>query len=134
MAETALKIAPEFKRKRLKALDFSNHRPNAATLRTVVSKPKPDPVRYEDVFGAFKPYRRTTGEDMMIIRVFMHKRGLPEIPEHFRITEFASAMQWKLLPRHAWQHFYLADIVEARRFLAEWARALLPQLSTAAAA
>ena len=129
MAQAAIKPNTEYKRRKKRAIDFSSHRNKSSTFRAVANNPKPDPVRYEDVFSEKHPWKRTTGEEILIIRSFMHMQGLPEIPEHFTIPQFASAMQWYLRPRYAWQHFYGREITEARRFISEWARVLLPRLS-----
>ena len=133
MAQTAIKLDTEYKRKKQKALDFSRHKNRSAVLRTVSSNPKREPTRFEDIFDGKHPWKRTTGEEMLIIRAFMYRKGLPEVPEHFTVPQFASAMQWHMIPRHAWKHFVGSEVVAARRFISEWARALLPQLSTAAA-
>lgn len=129
MTKTALKT--EYKRKKPpRTVDFAGHKPQADTARrSAAPLPlKAPPVSYREVFGIFKPQLRTTGEDMLIIRAFMHRQGLPEVPEHFSIPQFASAMQWKMRPRYAWQHFVWFEVAAARAFISAWASALLPQM------
>jgi hypothetical protein len=89
-------------------------------------------VSYEDLFGVFKPYRRTVGENMLILREWLRRSGYWEPPLDFTITEFANAMQWGWRPRHAWLHFFDDGTdrskLEKRRasaFLARWADKVL---------
>lgn len=71
---------------------------------------------------------RSVAEDILILRSWMASKGLREIDPMFSICEFASCFERLVRPRHAWTHFAAAEEPRARRFLAEQAAALLPEI------
>lgn len=105
-------------------LVFKGYKSSAVVLQH--AKPKPPRVEFEELFG--KRQRQTTGEAVLILREWMRQNGLPEISEHFRVCEFASVFERFVKPRCHWRHFYRHEEHEARRFLEQWASALLPHL------
>lgn len=122
---TATAIRQNVKRRITEAdtLIFEGYKAPAAVLQ--YAKPKPARVEFAELFGY---ERQTTGEHVNIIRAWMDQNGLPQINEHFRICEFASVFERYVKPRCHWRHFYRSEEHEARQFLEQWARALLPQL------
>ena len=93
----------------------------AASCGRLVLAFKPPRVEYAELF-AFKP--QSIGERIAIVRAWMAKEGLPEIPEEVSIATFATICARFLLPRHAWPLFERRR--EAEAFITEWASKLLP--------
>jgi hypothetical protein len=107
-------------------IDFTDYKPNAVRVSAKRRKSvAPVPILqvasaridYSELFGTLRWIERTTGEDVLIIREWMARKGLPEIPEDWPPASFASAIQWKTKPRHAWVHFYASDTAHARQYL-----------------
>lgn len=129
MTATARKRQPQdWQRQKTEAeaLSFVGYKPNAVVFQH--AKPKPPRVEYEEVFGV---RRQTTGEHMSILHAWIRLKGYPAINQNFGICSFASVFERYVKPRHAWRHFFPGQTPDARKFLAQWASALLPQVMEA---
>jgi hypothetical protein len=101
-------------------------KPAAQPHRQVVGFKEPT-VSYQDIFGAY-PTKTTVGAYISIIRAYLHREGVPEIPERISVTSFATVAARFLLPRHAWPLFngkVVGDKDRAVKFLRKWAQDLL---------
>lgn len=109
-----------------RAVDKSG-RKAVAHVVTAFRQPSPS---YRDVFGQDKPDARTTGEDLMILRAYMHLKGFPEIPEQRSVSTFATLLSRFILPRRDWRVFSsgIADTEAARAFCRQQATQLLPEV------
>lgn len=123
------------------AVDFTGYKPQADTHRRggqigsdSLPISRPASPTYEEIFGTFKPQLRSTGENMQILRAFMHVEGLPPIPERCSIAVFATLLSRFVAPRRSWQVFAKHQERAARAFLGEWASAVLPRLMESPAA
>ncbi len=118
---------PRVAKDRQKKTVIVTNKPRAATV-SYFKRPKGTP-NYAEVFGVFKPYMRSTGEDIMILRTYMHLEGLPEVPENRGILAFATVLSRFVLPRCKWPFFADTPIgrAEARTFLKQQADLRLPR-------
>lgn len=103
-------------------------KPNADTVRRF-KRPTGTPD-YVEVFGSFKPHMRSTGEDIMILRAYMHLEGLPEIPENRGLLTFATVFSRFVLARCVWPFFpdSASGRASARKFLKTQADLQLPRV------
>lgn len=108
-----------------KTIVIERKKPSASALN--FKRPSGTP-RYEEIFDTFKPELRTVGEDILVIRAWLHKSGIPPMPEEINISTFATVAARFLLPRRDWQMFTetAAGQCAARKFLREWSIKLLP--------
>jgi hypothetical protein len=95
-------------------------------VKPKATKLKSEPRVSNEFLGVFQS--RSTIEDILVCRSWMHLRGLKPIDELFTITEFTSCLERLVRPRHAWTHFAENEEPRARRFLADMAKKLLPEL------
>lgn len=74
-----------------------------------------------EVFGKDKPEQRSVGENILILRAYMHLNGLPPIDERETIPVFATIFARHVLPRRSWPLFGSSQKTHAEAFIAEWA-------------
>lgn len=80
-----------------------------------------------EVFGKGRPELRSMGENMLIIRAWMHLKGHAPIREKVSPPSFANIAARFLLPRHSWPHF--DNVRGASAFLAEWGGKLVDEVA-----
>lgn len=110
--------------------DIEQRARHAHAGKAQVLRFKPTSPSYEEIFGKPRPGQSTTGNDIAILRAYMHVKGMPEIDESEPISTFATLFSRQVLPRHKWRVFPkgLRGTAEARDCLKQWAAALLPEV------
>ncbi len=83
-----------------------------------------------EVFGKDKPSARSLGENVLVLRAWMHLNGHPPIPEAEPMTTFATLIGRLVLPRRAWPLFRRGETRSASAFIAEWADKLYPEVGS----
>lgn len=102
-----------------------------ATGRTAIAQfrqPAGTPSYFE-VFGKDKPTARTLGENILIIRAWMHLEGHPPIPVSETVSTFATVSARFMLPRYKWPLFSDAEKAKAEAFIAEHAGKLYSKVA-----
>ena len=114
----------------------SGFRIDDVTGRNAVAKfRRPDGTpSYFEVFGKDKPKARSLGENILIIRAWMHLEGHPPLPERSSVQTFATVSARFFLPRYKWPLFSQSQKAQAAAFIAEWADKLYDQVSRSKAA
>lgn len=84
-------------------------------------------VSHDEMFGhLLKPYSRTLGEDMQLIRAWMYQQGIPEIAERTTAQAFAMIASRFMLPRRQWPFFEVGPVgkLKAKAWIASTAAEL----------
>jgi len=84
---------------------------------------------YFEVFGKDKPERRSVGENILVLRAFMHLEGRPPIDERCAVYTFATLFGRCVLPRRDWPLFSKEQKTEAEAFVATWAAKLYGEVA-----
>lgn len=85
---------------------------------------------YFDVFGKSKPDNRSLGENILILRAWMHLNGHPPISEYELVAAFATLFGRLVLPRRSWPLFSESKKSLAEAFIAEWAEKLYDEVNS----